>query len=128
MALNTHTYDPYYRDVFETKILPNLPTLSHYEIDNEWIEILENSKKYTQDIQHLSFFVYKLNDIDTNLTKNGYDCHRLGAQVWKIIKHNNDAKNLFMEQFKDMSTGYCAQGQTNRYLQIYNAFIPPPHQ
>ena len=124
MALNTHTYDPYYRHVFENNILPNLPKLSHYEIDNEWIEILETSKKYPQDIQHLSHFVYRLNDIDTNLKKNGYDCHLLAAQIWKVIKSNNDSKKLFMEQFKDMSTGYCAQGQSNRYLQVYNAFIP----
>jgi hypothetical protein len=32
---------------------------------------------------------------------------------------------LFMRQFIDMdeTSGYCPQGQTNRYLQVYLAFL-----
>ena len=44
MALNTHTYDPYFKEVFQTQILPNLPLLSRNESDNEWMEIFEEVK------------------------------------------------------------------------------------
>ncbi len=123
MALNTHTYDPYYKEVFQSQILPNLPKLSNTESSQEWGEIMLESKKYPHDIQNLCFHVYRLHSVDMNV--GGYSCNLLGSQVWKLIKNNEDAKVLFMEQFRDMATGYCEQGQTNRYLQVYNAFIHP---
>ena len=121
MALNTHTYDPYYKKVFQSQILPNLPVLTNTESSEQWGEIMVESKKYPHDIQNLCFHVYRLNSVDMNV--GGYNCNLLGSQVWKLIKNNEDAKLLFMEQFRDMATGYCEQGQTNRYLQVYNAFI-----
>lgn len=123
MALNTHTYDPYYKEVFQAQILPNLPKLSNSESTEEWAEIMNESRKYPHDIQNLCFHVYRLHSVDMNV--GGYSCNLLGSQVWKLIKNNEDAKLLFMEQFRDMATGYCEQGQTNRYLQVYNAFIQP---
>ena len=123
MALNTHTYDPYYKEVFQSQILPNLPKLSNTESIEEWYEIMAESRKYPHDIQNLCFHVYRLHSVDMNV--GGYSCNLLGSQVWKLIKNNEDAKLLFMEQFRDMATGYCEQGQTNRYLQVYNAFIHP---
>ncbi len=123
MALNTHTYDPYYKEVFQSQILPNLPKLSNTESTEEWGEIMLESRKYPHDIQNLCFHVYRLHSVDMNV--GGYSCNLLGSQVWKLIKNNEDAKLLFMEQFRDMATGYCEQGQTNRYLQVYNAFIHP---
>ncbi len=123
MALNTHTYDPYYKEVFQSQILPNLPKLSNTESSEEWGEIMLESRKYPHDIQNLCFHVYRLHSVDMNV--GGYSCNLLGSQVWKLIKNNEDAKLLFMEQFRDMTTGYCEQGQTNRYLQVYNAFIHP---
>lgn len=123
MALNTHTYDPYYKEVFQSQILPNLPKLSNLESTEEWGEIMSESRKYPHDIQNLCFHVYRLHSVDMNV--GGYSCNLLGSQVWKLIKNNEDAKVLFMEQFRDMATGYCEQGQTNRYLQVYNAFIQP---
>lgn len=123
MALNTHTYDPYYKEVFQSQILPNLPKLSNTESAEEWGEIMLESRKYPHDIQNLCFHVYRLHSVDMNV--GGYSCNLLGSQVWKLIKNNEDAKLLFMEQFRDMATGYCEQGQTNRYLQVYNAFIHP---
>ena len=123
MALNTHTYDPYYKEVFQSQILPNLPKLSNLESTEEWGEIMAESRKYPHDIQNLCFHVYRLHSVDMNV--GGYSCNLLGSQVWKLIKNNEDAKVLFMEQFRDMATGYCEQGQTNRYLQVYNAFIHP---
>jgi hypothetical protein len=123
MALNTHTYDPYYKEIFHSQILPNLPKLSNTESAQEWGEIILESRKYPHDIQNLCFHVYRLHSVDMNV--GGYSCNLLGSQVWKLIKNNEDAKLLFMEQFRDMATGYCEQGQTNRYLQVYNAFIHP---
>ncbi len=123
MALNTHTYDPYYKEVFQSQILPNLPKLSNIESTEEWGEIMAESRKYPHDIQNLCFHVYRLHSVDMNV--GGYSCNLLGSQVWKLIKNNEDSKLLFMEQFRDMATGYCEQGQTNRYLQVYNAFIQP---
>lgn len=120
MALNTHTYDPYYKEVFQCQILPNLPVLTKAESTEEWGEIMSETKKYPQDIQNLCFHVYRLHSVDMNV--GGYSCNLLGSQVWKVIKNKEDAKKLFMEQFRDMATGYCEQGQTNRYLQVYNAF------
>lgn len=122
MTLNTHTYDPYYKEIFESNILPLLPKLNNIEIDREWIEILQESKKHPLDIQSSTFQTYRCNDLDTNLIRNGYDCHLLGAQVWKLIKNNPDSRQVFLEQFRDMNTGRCAQGQSNRYLQVLNAF------
>jgi len=122
MALNTHTYDPYYKEIFESKILPLLPKLNNLEIHQEWIEILQESKNYSLDIQTSASQTYRCNDLDTNLTRNGYDCHLLGAQVWSLIKNNSDSRQVFLEQFRDMNTGRCAQGQSNRYLQVLNAF------
>lgn len=125
MALNTHTYDPYYKETFQSQILPNLPKLSNTESTEEWYEIMTESKKYPHDIQNLCFHVYRLHSVDMNI--GGYSCNLLGSQVWKLIKNNKDAKLLFMEQFRDMATGYCEQGQTNRYLQVYSAFIHPQY-
>ena len=122
MALNTHTYDPYYKENFESRILPLLPKLNNLEIHQEWIEILQESKHYPLDIQTSASQTYRCNDLDTNLTKNGYYCHLLGAQVWSLIKNNPDSRQVFLEQFRDMNTGRCAQGQSNRYLQVLNAF------
>jgi hypothetical protein len=122
MSLNTHTYDPYYKEIFESRILPLLPKLNSIEIDREWISILQESKKHPLDIQSSVFQTYRCNDLDTNLTRNGYDCHLLGAQVWILIKNNSDSRQVFLEQFRDMNTGRCAQGQSNRYLQVLNAF------
>jgi hypothetical protein len=122
MALNTHTYDPYYKEIFESKILSLLPILNNIEIDREWIEILQESRNYPQDIQSSVSQTYRCNDLDINLTRNGYECHLLGAQVWKLIKNNIDSRQVFLEQFRDMNTGRCAQGQSNRYLQVLNAF------
>ena len=122
MALNTHTYDPYYKEIFENNILPLLPKLNNLEIDRGWIEILQESKNYPYDIQCSASQTYRCNDLDTNLTRNGYDCHLLGAQVWVLIKNNIDSRQVFLEQFRDMNTGRCAQGQSNRYLQVLNAF------
>ena len=122
MSLNTHSYDPYYKEVFESNILPLLPKLTNYEIYNEWSEILQESIKYPEDIQCSASQTYRCNDLDTNLTKDGYECHLLGAQVWSLIKNNPDSRQVFIEQFRDMNTGRCAQGQSNRYLQVLNAF------
>jgi hypothetical protein len=122
MALNTHTYDPYFKEVFQSQILPNLPPLSRNESDNEWIEIFEEVRNYPHDIQNMCLHVYRLHSSDMNI--GGYNCNLLGSQVWRLIKNNKDAKILFMEQFRDMITGYCEQGQSNRYLQVYKAFIP----
>ncbi len=124
MALNTHTYDPYYKEVFQSQILPNLPKLSNYESTELWGEIMHESKKYPSNIQNLCIHVYRLHSVDMNI--GAYNCNMLGSQVWKVIKQNEDAKRLFMEQFRDMATGYCEQGQTNRYLQVYNAFVNQP--
>lgn len=121
--LNTHTYDPYYKDTFESEILPNLPSLNNLEIEKCWREILIESKEYPHDIQISAMQTYRCNDLDTNLTRNGYWCHTLGAQVWKLIRHNKDAIIVFMEQFRDMNTGRCPAGQSNRYLQVYNSFL-----
>ena len=126
MALNTHTYDPYFKEVFQEQILPNLPPLSRNESDNEWMEIFEEVRNYPHDIQNMCLHVYRLHSADMNI--GGYSCNLLGSQVWKLIKNNEDAKILFMEQFRDMITGYCEQGQTNRYLQVYKAFIPSSQQ
>ena len=122
MALNTHTYDPYYKEIFETNILVYLPKLSSHEVENEWNHILIESRGYPHDIQIMASQIYRKHDIDMNLTHNGYNCHILAAQVWNQIKHIDDARQVFMEQFRDMITGSCPQGQTNRYLQTLIAF------
>lgn len=92
MALNTHTYDPYYKEVFQSQILPNLPKLSNTESTEEWGEIMMESRKYPHDIQNLCFHVYRLHSVDMNV--GGYSCNLLGSQVWKLIKNNEDAKLL----------------------------------
>jgi hypothetical protein len=120
----THTYDPYFKEVFQTQILPKLPQLSNHESIQEWDEIMTESRNFSSDIHNLCFHVYRLHSVDMNV--GGYNCNMLASQVWKVIKNNEDAKRLFMEQFRDMATGYCEQGQTNRYLQVYNAFINQP--
>ena len=84
--------------------------------------IFEEVRNCPHYIQNMCLYVYRLHSADMNI--GGYNCNLLGSQVWRLIKNNEDAKILFMEQFRDMITGYCEQGQSNRYLQVYKAFIP----
>jgi hypothetical protein len=127
LKLETHYYDNYIKTYFQD-LLTKLPTINSLdELRYYWEEEIIPYGKSTniEILSRVPKYVYQKKDIDGNINSpTGYSCNILGAQVWKSIRHNKDAINAFMGQFKDMeeTSGFCPQGQTNRYIQIFISF------
>lgn len=127
LKLETHFYDQYIKNYFN-EIKDKLPTLSKEEVKYYWEqEIIQLGKSTNIEIlNRVPAYIYRKWDIDGNIGERGggYSCNLLGAQVWKSLGTNSDAMTCFMRQFIDMdeTSGYCPQGQTNRYLQVFISF------
>lgn len=111
MSLDVHHYDSYIHQNLH-QILKDLPEMSLEEENYIWNIICQNP---------IAVFVSQKNDIDPNA--NSIRCRNLGARVFKKIMHNKDLVECFYQQFFDMyeTNGFCPQGQTNRYIQVYEA-------
>ena len=122
-TLDTHNYDQWIRQNFNTTILPRLPPITGDEVNFFWkeeiIPFAESTNHYI--LKDVVGYMYRLDDIDGNTQ---YSCNVLGAQVWKSIRDNADGIINFMQQFIDMhdTNGFCMQGRTNRYIQVFLAF------
>ncbi len=123
LKLETHYYDNYIKNYFN-EIKNKLPIIEDKsELKYYWEkEIIPLGKSTNIEIlSRVPSYVYNKWDIDGN---TNYNCNLLGSQVWKVIRNNPDAMTLFMRQFIDMeeTSGFCPQGQVNRYIQVYLAF------
>lgn len=113
MSTELHFYDSYINENIDD-IIKDLPEITLEEEDEIWKKILEKSS----NLPAVEILFHK-NDYDPNA--KCIRCRNLGARIFKVISSNEDFVSLFFEQIIDMmqTSGYCAQGQTNRYLQIY---------
>ena len=120
-TLDTHNYDRWIHQNFHKieKTLPEITKDEFFKYLNEIIE-LANESRIEVLIRYVPQTLRK-NDIDGN---TNYSCNMLAARIWKTIRDNPDAMVLFLKQYIDMyeTNGFCSQGQSNRYIQVYLAF------
>jgi len=93
------------------KILDKVDKSRELEI---WKNIYDSSP---EDVKTIILRIYNDDIIDTNVNDRPIN---LGARIWLKINDNDDLKNLFFNQMRDMrdTNGFCAQGRTNRFIQI----------
>lgn len=114
--LNTHYYDGKWIEEKNRVFKLDGP------IDNIDIEIIKNEIreflsgcKATQALKMLE----KIGATDSaNQITSGELLHR----VWRKVKNNPEANQLFIEQLADIASGSCPQGQTTRLFQVLKSF------
>jgi hypothetical protein len=87
------------------------------------LEIWKNIYKSSpNDLKPVILRIFNDDLIDKNVNDRPLN---LGARLWLKIYDNNDLKELFYNQLRDMrdTNGFCAQGRTNRFIQILFCLI-----
>lgn len=128
MNLDVHQFDYWVKEKRQEiidKYLPRIRDMNEIDTEEIWNNIYQESKDYSNEIKMCIERIKLQNDFDNNIqlfTK------RLGAYVFTKI--SVDMKPLFYLQFEDIhiTNGYCAQGQTNRFLQVLIPFLDHVHE